>query len=238
MRANSGSGTSSPVVVFQLPPSLEGETGDICAKELLPCLDPIHPHPLTCPLLENTASRTYARALNGFSAVNAHTRLSGRERAWGPAVACCGFQRCQRAHDVPLRAMDAAVQRAVECRHSRSACEGRGGREERSRKFQPTSDKASPQRAGQGRGGRSSPGAGRAAAQAPRFASIRSRHMRFSRQYAHGSYSHAIGKRVREQIHMGSSDNIPFVVLHESPLFIVVVCGRCINAYLRPVIAR
>lgn len=166
-----------------------------------------------------------------YTAVRARTRV-------GPAVACCGFQRCQRAHDVPLRAMDAAVQRAVECRHSRSACEGRGGREERSRKFQPTSDKASPQRAGQGRGGRSSPGAGRAAAQAPRFASIRSRHMRFSRQYAHGSYSHAIGKRVREQIHMGSSDNIPFVVLHESPLFIVVVCGRCINAYLRPVIAR
>lgn len=109
MRANSGSGTSSPVVVFQLPPSLEGETGDICAKELLPCLDPIHPHPLICPLLENTASRTYARDLNGFSAVNAHTRLSGRERAWGPAVACCGFQRCQRAHDVPLRAMGRAV---------------------------------------------------------------------------------------------------------------------------------
>ena len=129
MRANSGSGTSSPVVVFQLPPSLEGETGDICAKELLPCLDPIHPHPLICSLLENTASRTYARDLNGFSAVNAHTRLSGRERAWGPAVACCGFQRCQRAHDVPLRAMDAAVQRAVECRPRQSVCEGRGGEE-------------------------------------------------------------------------------------------------------------
>lgn len=233
-----GRGTSPQVVVFQLPPSLEGEHRRYLRERTAPLPRSDPSASIVCRLLENTASRTYARDLNGFSAVNAHTRLSGRERAWGPAVACCGFQRCQRAHDVPLRAMDTAVQRAVECHHSRSACEGRGGREERSRKFQPTSDKASPQRAGQGRGGRSSPGAGRAAAQAPRFASIRSRHMRFSRQYAHGSYSHAIGKRVREQIHMGSSDNIPFVVLHESPLFIVVVCGRCINAYLRPVIAR
>lgn len=223
---------------FNSRPRMRANTGDICAKELLPCLNPIHPHPLICPLLENTASRTYARDLNGFSAVNAHTRPVRARTRVGACVALVASSAVNGPHDVPLRAMDAAVQRAVECRHSRSACEGRGGREERSRKFQPTSDKATPRRAGQGRGGRSSPGAGRAAAQATRFASIRSRQMRFSRQYAHGSYSHAIGKRVREQIHMGSSDNIPFVVLHESPLFIVVICGRCINAYLRPVIAR